>query len=146
MDSVIECHHYMWSTFTWKINVTVKRVKCSYVLKKIFFVFVIAQFEYMCDFCSLICEYICVLPLNYMQCLCNVVAPLELDQSGTHTLWTKWGLSLKLELLWQFCMIKSVIWGWKHPYKFDDRAKLFVAWLSNWRVSVVVITWGQVMV
>ena len=49
----------------------------------------------MCDFCFPIYEYNCVLPLNYMQYLGNVVAPLELDQSGTHTLWTEGSLSLE---------------------------------------------------
>ena len=39
-----------------------------------------------------------------------------------------------------------MIWGLKNPYKFDDKAKLFVEWLCDWSVSVIVITWGQVMV
>ena len=55
--------------------------------------YVVAQFEFICDLYSPICEYICVLPLKYMQCLCNVVAhvvaPLEFDQSSTHILWTE---------------------------------------------------------
>ena len=33
---------------------------------------------------------------SYMQYLGNVVAPLEFDQSGTHTFWTECSLSLKL--------------------------------------------------
>ena len=49
-------------------------------------IFVIAQFEFICELCSPTCEYSFVLPPNYIQCLCNAKTPLELDQSGTHTL------------------------------------------------------------
>ena len=51
--------------------------------------FVKAWFEFIYEFYSPTYEHIYVLPLNYMQCLCNVVAPLEFDQRGTHTLWTE---------------------------------------------------------
>ena len=43
----------------------------------------------------------------------------------THTL-DKMRPKSRIELIWQFCMIKSMIWGLKNPYKFDYRAKLLV--------------------
>ena len=106
------------------------------------FIFVVAQFEFICEFCSPICEYICILPLNYMQCLCNAVAPLELDKSGTHTLWTEWSLSLKLNCYAYFAWLRVWSEDGRILANLMTELKLFVAWLC----SVVVITWGQAMV
>ena len=62
--------------------------------------------------------------------MCNAAAPLELDQSNTHILDIIRPKS-RTELLWQFCMTKSVIWGLMNPCKLDDKVKLFVAWLCD---------------
>ena len=68
------------------------------------------------------CECTYALPLSYImfvQC-CNASE----IQSGwqIHTL-DRMRPKSRTDLLWKFCMSKSMIWEFKNPCKFDDRAK-----------------------
>ena len=90
MVRVIGRHHYKWLTFTWKINVTVKRLNTlQFINLKIITVWVCERnvTPFMNEVFSL---------LKFMQSLVMLQHIWNLIKGSTHTLWTERSLSLEL--------------------------------------------------
>ena len=87
---VIGCHHYKWLTFTWKINVTVRRL-------------ITPQFINVKTITVWVCEIYATPFMNEVYHCWNLCSPLVMLQhiwnsikGSTHTLWTERSLSLEL--------------------------------------------------
>ena len=81
-----------------------------------------------------------------MWCMCDAAATLKLDQGDIHILDRMRPKSRTGIVYGNFACLKVWSEGWWILNKLDDKAKLFVAWLYDWNVIVVVVICGQVMV
>ena len=136
---VIGCHHYNWLTFTWKINVAVRRLNTlQFINLKIITVWVceIYATPFMNEMLSL---------LKFVQSLDDVTASLEFNQMSTHALWTEGSWSLELIYYGHFAWLGLWSEGGRILTNLIKRAKVVLHDCLR-EVLVCVIIWGQVMV
>ena len=131
---VIGCHHYKWSTFTWKINVTVRRLIIPQGVK------VKAITVWKCGiYATFFLKWSRSL-LKFRQSFGNVTAYREFNHKGsTHTLRTERSLSLGL-------IYYGILYDWDYNLKveesvqkFDKRTKVVCMFVCGkcWYVSLL---------